>query len=68
MPSVIFTNARVFDGTSEHCRENMTVWVEDGIIKELSERPLKAANAFAIDVGGRTLMPGLIDAHIHAYA
>ena len=68
MPSILFTNARVFDGKSEHCRENMSVWVEDGIIKELSERPVKAANALLIDVGGRTLMPGLIDAHIHAYA
>jgi predicted amidohydrolase YtcJ len=25
-------------------------------------------NARVIDVGGRTLMPGLIDAHMHAYA
>jgi imidazolonepropionase-like amidohydrolase len=68
MPGILFTNARVFDGSSETCAEGATVWVEDGLIKEVSERPLKSSDATVIDVGGRTLMPGLIDAHIHAYA
>jgi imidazolonepropionase-like amidohydrolase len=68
MPNIIFTNARVFDGSSDHCAQGMTVWVEDGLIKEVSDRSLKSANTPVIDVGGRTLMPGLIDAHIHAYS
>ncbi len=67
MASILFTNARVFDGSSEHCAENMSVLIEDGIIRAVSERPIKVLNATVIDVGGRTLMPGLIDAHIHAY-
>ena len=45
----------------------MEVLVEDGLIREVSDRHLKANDAAVIDVGGRTLMPGLIDAHIHAY-
>src|ERR1700733_2256929 len=68
MTTVLFENARVFDGFSEECPEGMYVLVEHGIIRELSERPIKAtADAQTIDVAGRTLMPGLIDAHIHAY-
>jgi imidazolonepropionase-like amidohydrolase len=68
MIAVLFKNARVFDGLSEECPEGMQVLVEDGFIREVSERPIKVtANAHTIDVGGRTLMPGLIDAHIHAY-
>ncbi len=34
-------------------------------IVEVSERPIAAAGAHVVDIGGRTLMPGLIDAHVH---
>lgn len=68
MASFLFTNARVFDGTRAECPEGMSVLVEGGTIREVSERPIKAAGARVIDVAGRTLMPGLIDAHMHAFA
>jgi imidazolonepropionase-like amidohydrolase len=68
MTALIFTNARVFDGTSGDCAEGMSVRVEGDRIVELSSQPMAAADARMIDVGGRTLMPGLIDAHIHAFA
>lgn len=68
MTQLLFKNARVFDGTQADCAEGMFVRVADGIIQEISARPLTAADAQVIDVGGRTLMPGLIDAHIHAFA
>jgi imidazolonepropionase-like amidohydrolase len=67
MPAVLFQNARVFDGLGPECPEGMQVLVEDGWIREVSERPIKGASARVIDLGGRTLMPGLIDAHVHAY-
>ena len=35
------------------------------MVKEVSDRPIRAAGAERIDLRGRTLMPGLIDAHIH---
>lgn len=41
--------------------------VESGIIREISDRPIVSSDAHLVDVGGRTLMPGLIDAHVHAY-
>ena len=40
--------------------------VEGDTVKELSETPIKAAEATVIDCGKRTLMPGLIDCHVHA--
>ena len=40
--------------------------VEGETIRELSDRPISAPNAATIDCGGRTLMPGLIDCHVHA--
>ena len=33
----------------------------------MSPRPIRAAGATVVDVGGRTLMPGLIDCHVHVF-
>ena len=68
MPQLLLRNARIFDGTSAECAEGMSVLVADGLIREISAQPLAAPSAQVIDVGGRTLMPGLIDAHVHAFA
>jgi imidazolonepropionase-like amidohydrolase len=67
-PPLLFTNARIFDGTHADCLEGMFVRVADGLIQEVSSQPIAAPGAQLIDVGGRTLMPGLIDAHVHAFA
>ena len=68
MTPLLFTNARIFDGASEDCLEGMHVLVADGKIQEVSDVRPAAGDARVIDVAGRTLMPGLIDAHVHAFA
>lgn len=69
MTSLLFKNARIFDGTSADCAEGQWLRVADGVIQEIASQPLKAGDGTrVIDVGGRTLMPGLIDAHVHAFA
>ncbi|MEJ8574188.1 metal-dependent hydrolase family protein [Microbaculum marinum] len=65
MPMLAFTNARVFDGLNDGLKD-ATVLVEGERIKSVSEAP-PPAGAEIVDCGGRVLMPGLIDAHIHAY-
>jgi len=45
----------------------MQVLVEAGVIREVSDKPIKSNSSYVIDLAGSTLMPGLIDAHIHAY-
>ena len=57
-------NARLIDGRGGAPVERATVTIEDGRIAAIGTRDGRAA-ADAIDVGGRTLMPGLIDAHAH---
>ncbi len=42
--------------------------VEGERIRALSERPIRSAAAETIDLAGDTLMPGLIDAHVHVLA
>jgi imidazolonepropionase-like amidohydrolase len=68
MTALLITNARVFDGRSADCAEGMNVLVADGLIQELSAQRIPAKDTIVIDAGGRTLMPGLIDAHVHAFA
>jgi imidazolonepropionase-like amidohydrolase len=69
MPSLLFANARIFDGSNAECREGQWLRVADGLIQEVSGSPLPAPEGTAVvDCGGGTLMPGLIDCHVHAFA
>jgi imidazolonepropionase-like amidohydrolase len=44
------------------------VLVRDGIVAEVAKGTINAPKARTIDLGGRTLMPGLIDCHVHILA
>ncbi len=66
MAATLFTNARVFDGKDD-CGDGLQVLVDGDRIVEVSAQAIAAPSARVIDVGGRTLMPGLIDAHVHAF-
>src|ERR1700756_2844228 len=68
MGAVIFANCSVLDGTHKERREDHHVLVEGERIREVSDRPITSAAAETIDLEGRTLMPGLIDAHVHVLA
>ena len=62
-------NARIFDGTAAPVREGAAVLVEDGRIAVIAGAgEAVPEGARVIDLEGRTLMPGLIDAHQHATA
>ena len=63
---VLFTNVNVFDGVNEALIENANVVVTDNLITAVSTEPLVVAGARVIDGGGRTMIPGLIDAHWHS--
>jgi len=64
-PQILFTNVNVFDGKSDTLAEGMSVLVEGNLIKKIVKGKIKADGAKLIDGGGRTLMPGLIDQHVH---
>ncbi len=68
MESVLFRNAAVLDPRKGELREAHDVFVENGIIKEVADRPLQSASSRVIDLKGKTLMPGLIDLHVHVVA
>src|SRR5439155_24110355 len=54
----------IFDGSSAELREGC-VRVAAGRIAEVGEGP--GAGDRVVDCRGRTVVPGLIDAHLHAY-
>lgn len=65
---IIFDNAVVLDGAAEAPLPGMSVLVEGQTIREVAARPITMPGATRIDLAGRTLMPGLIDAHVHVVA
>ena len=65
---VMIENVRIFNGTSDRLSAPSNVLVVGNIIKTISSAPIAPPTATAvtrIQGGGRTLMPGLIDAHTH---
>jgi imidazolonepropionase-like amidohydrolase len=60
------TGARVLDGTGGPVRDGAAVLVEDGVIRRVGAASEPCPDgARLLDVGQRTLMPGLIEAHTH---
>jgi imidazolonepropionase-like amidohydrolase len=65
MAQLLFENARLLDVEAGALRDGTSVLVEGERIVEVSERVIEAPGARRVDLAGRTLMPGLIDAHVH---
>jgi imidazolonepropionase-like amidohydrolase len=60
-----FVNARIFDGVQSEYLDESVVVVEGDRIVAVDRTPGALARGDVVDVGGKTLMPGLIDAHCH---
>jgi imidazolonepropionase-like amidohydrolase len=68
--TALFQNVRIFDGRSSALSAPSNVLVKGGTIERISVSPIAVdanANVRTIAAGGRVLMPGLIDAHWHAF-
>jgi imidazolonepropionase-like amidohydrolase len=64
--TIAFIHARVFDGISETLLDNATVVVEgDSIVSVSTDGAPPAPDAEIVDLSHKTLMPGLMDAHVH---
>ena len=64
----LFENVHIFDGKSATLSAPSNVLVRGNIIERISQTPIEASGQAKVIAGnGRVLMPGLIDAHWHAF-
>jgi imidazolonepropionase-like amidohydrolase len=63
--AVAYRAARLFDGVSEQVVEDGAVVVENGLIASVGEARALPPGVEFVDLGDATLLPGLIDAHVH---
>lgn len=63
---VVFTNVRVFDGTADTLSAPTSVVVRGNVIAAVGpDAAASSDGATVIDGTGQTLMPGMIDNHVH---
>ena len=63
---IVIRNATLIDGLSPRPVRGATVVVRGGLIESVSSGPVETpAGATVLDLEGRWLLPGLIDAHVH---
>lgn len=63
-----FRNAALFDSRAGLMRPGATVVVEDGLVAGVEFGAVKVDDAEVLDLAGKALLPGLIDAHVHVTA
>ena len=65
--ATLFENVRIFDGKRRFTLHTVQWLIKGNIIERISTEPIAAEPGVTVIAGnGRTLMPGLIDAHWHA--
>jgi imidazolonepropionase-like amidohydrolase len=68
MAQYLFTGGKLLDPNHKELLGGFEVLVEGERIKEVSDRPITGTSATRVDLRGKTLMPGLVDAHVHVTA
>ena len=66
--SIMLKGGTVIDGTDGRARKNTDVVIDNGKISALGEAAGATAVDTVIDVTGKTVMPGIIDSHVHFYS
>ena len=67
MTTVLLKNAHIVDGASSERSDQTSIFIENGIVRDVGN-DISSASDNVIDIAGQTLMPGLIDCHVHVTA
>ncbi|MEJ5128588.1 amidohydrolase family protein [Comamonas sp. MYb21] len=68
MQSTLIRNAKILDTRNLVLTSTHTILVRNGLIEKISAEDFEVLDATVIDAKGMTLMPGLIDCHVHVMA
>lgn len=63
--TTLFKNVNIFDGNTDKLISGQDVLVENNLISKIGSNLSAPEGAVVIDGGGKTLMPGMIDSHVH---
>ncbi|MGH9719994.1 MAG: amidohydrolase family protein [Bryobacteraceae bacterium] len=61
----IFTGARLIDGTGKPAVEKASLLVRDGRVEAVSTPAKAGTGVQVVDLAGKTIIPGLVNAHAH---
>ena len=68
MARLLFDNCTLLNTPTGEMLEGRRVLIDGDRVAQVSDAPISAPDATRIDLAGKTLMPGLIDAHVHSTA
>lgn len=66
-PIIALQHVRVIDGTGAAPLADQTILIESGALREIGKTVSVPAGARAIDLTGRTVIPGLVGMHDHLF-
>jgi imidazolonepropionase-like amidohydrolase len=65
---LVLRGATLFDSAAGVLRPSTTVVIDGGRVRTVTQEPLTVDEARCIDLAGRVVLPGLVDAHVHVTA
>ena len=66
MPHTLLKNARLIDGIADHAQAGVSILINGARISQVASGEIAAPpDTQVIDLGGKTVLPGLIDTHVH---
>ena len=68
MAALLLSGGMLLDPLHDQLLGRHDVLLENGQVREVSEKPIKPGKAEVIELDGKTIMPGLIDLHVHVMA